>query len=80
MIRCTIFLGSIGRDGPIDTMLDIAGSISGGMLAKDAGLSPYNQDMFAWDLVGIVDSIVGAVIGRDVSGVFEVLGAIGGTL
>ena len=79
MIRCTIFLRSIGRDGPIDTMLDIAGSISGGMLAEDAGLSPFNQDVFAWELVGIVDSIVGAVISCDVSSVFEVLGAIGGT-
>jgi len=40
VIRCTIFLGSIG---PIDTMLDVVGSISGGILTKDAGLSPYNR-------------------------------------
>ena len=79
VIRCTIFLGSIGKDGPIDTMLDVIGSISGGMLTEAAGLSPYNQVVFAWELVGIVDSVVGAVSGLDTSsGVLEVLGTLGG--
>jgi len=58
-------------------MLDVVGSISGGMLAKAAGLSPYNQVVCAWELVGVVDSVVGAVIGLDASGELEVLGALG---
>jgi len=78
VIRCTIFLGSIAKDGPIDTMLDVVGSISGGILTKDAGLSPYSQVVFAWELVGVEDCMVGTVIGHDASGVLKIVGAIGG--
>ena len=49
------------------------------MLTEVAGLSPYNQVMFAWELVRIVDSVVGAISSLDTSsGVLEVLGTLGG--
>jgi len=72
VIRCTIFLGSTGKDGPIDTMLDII------ILTKDSGLSPYNQVVFARELVGVIDCMVGTVIGLDASGVLKIVRAIGG--
>ena len=46
------------------------------MLTEVAGLSPYNQVMFAWVLVGIVDSAVSSL--DTSSGVLEVLGTLGG--